>query len=142
MGDGIGGDRRWTRMSLPPSRTLSNLLTLRRKDFRRPTRVAPRAPVPVRGPDRPIRPTGGPSFLDTVVAPPMFSGKIRPLSVALLLAVAAPAALLAQRPTAEQAQQLLQSRPDLVRQLRDRIGASGLTPDQVRARLRAEGYPE
>ena len=71
----------------------------------------------------------------------MVSGTFRPLAVALILAVA-PAALQAQRPTAEQAQQLLQTRPDLVRQLRDRIGASGLTPDQVRARLRAEGYPE
>ena len=47
-----------------------------------------------------------------------------------------------QRPSAEQAQQLLQSRPDLVQQLQQRLGASGLTPDQVRARLRAEGYPE
>ena len=47
-----------------------------------------------------------------------------------------------QRPTPEQAQALLQSRPDLVQQLQQRLGASGLTPDQVRARLRAEGYPE
>jgi len=47
-----------------------------------------------------------------------------------------------QRPTADQAQQLLQSRPDLVQQLQQRLGASGLSPDQVRARLRAEGYPE
>ena len=48
----------------------------------------------------------------------------------------------AQRPTPDQARQLLQMRPDLVRQLRDRIMRSGLTPAQVRARLRAEGYPE
>lgn len=48
----------------------------------------------------------------------------------------------AQRPTAAEAQALLQSRPDLVAQLRQRLQASGLTPDQVRARLRAEGYPE
>ncbi len=47
-----------------------------------------------------------------------------------------------QRPTPEQARQLLQSRPELVRQLRARILQSGLTPAQVRARLRAEGYPE
>src|SRR5919199_877378 len=47
-----------------------------------------------------------------------------------------------QRPTAEQAQELLRTRPDLVQQLQQRLGASGLTPDQVRARLRAEGYPE
>lgn len=32
--------------------------------------------------------------------------------------------------------------PVLLQQLRQRIMASGLTPDQVRARLRAEGYPE
>ncbi len=42
----------------------------------------------------------------------------------------------------EQARRLLQQRPDLARQLRERIGASGLTPDQIRARLRAAGYPE
>jgi polysaccharide biosynthesis/export protein len=46
------------------------------------------------------------------------------------------------RPTAQRAQELLQSRPDLVAQLRQRLLASGLTPDQVRARLRTEGYPE
>lgn len=33
-------------------------------------------------------------------------------------------------------------RPELVVQLRARLAGSGLTPDQVRARLRAEGYPE
>ena len=50
--------------------------------------------------------------------------------------------LAAQRPTADQARILLQTRPDLVEQLRTKLLASGLTPDQVRARLRAEGYPE
>src|SRR4051812_3540979 len=48
---------------------------------------------------------------------------------------------LAQNPSAAQAQQMLQN-PVLLQQLRQRIMASGLTPDQVRARLRAEGYPE
>ncbi len=48
----------------------------------------------------------------------------------------------AQQPTPEQARRLLETRPDLVRQLRERIGGSGLTPDQIRARLRAAGYPE
>jgi protein involved in polysaccharide export with SLBB domain len=47
-----------------------------------------------------------------------------------------------QRPSPDQAQELLRSRPDLVTQLQQRLNASGLTPDQVRARLRAEGYPE
>ena len=46
------------------------------------------------------------------------------------------------RPTTEQARQILQTQPELVRQLRERLQGSGLTPDQVRARLRAEGYPE
>ncbi|MEO6527861.1 MAG: SLBB domain-containing protein [Gemmatimonadaceae bacterium] len=46
------------------------------------------------------------------------------------------------RPTPEQAQVLLQTRPDLVAQLRQRFAASGLTRDQIHARLRAEGYPE
>jgi len=42
----------------------------------------------------------------------------------------------------EMVQQLLRQRPELVDQLRDRLGTSGLTPDQVRERLRASGYPE
>ena len=46
------------------------------------------------------------------------------------------------RPSPEQAQILLQTRPDLVAQLRQRFATSGLTSEQVRARLRAEGYPE
>ncbi len=45
-------------------------------------------------------------------------------------------------PSADQAQELLKTRPDLVQQLRDRIGAAGLTREQVHARLRAAGYPE
>ena len=46
-----------------------------------------------------------------------------------------------QKPTPDQARILLQSRPDLVAQLRQRIISSGMTPDQIRERLRAEGYP-
>jgi protein involved in polysaccharide export with SLBB domain len=46
------------------------------------------------------------------------------------------------RPTPEQAQALLQTRPDLVAQLRQRFATSGLTREQVHERLRAEGYPE
>ncbi|HEY0527532.1 MAG TPA: SLBB domain-containing protein [Gemmatimonadaceae bacterium] len=53
-----------------------------------------------------------------------------------------PIAAEAQRPTADQAQQMLQQNPALLEQLKQRILSSGLTPDQVRARLRAEGYPE
>jgi polysaccharide export outer membrane protein len=46
------------------------------------------------------------------------------------------------KPTPEQAKVLLETRPDLVEQLRQRMMASGMTPEQIRARLRAEGYPE
>ena len=58
--------------------------------------------------------------------------------IAGLLAIATPS--LAQNPA--QAQQMLQNNPAMLQQLRQRIMTSGLTPDQVRARLRAEGYPE
>ena len=46
------------------------------------------------------------------------------------------------RPTPEQARALLQARPELVVQLRQKLLNSGLTRDQIHARLRAEGYPE
>ena len=62
------------------------------------------------------------------------------LIVAGLVALTSPAR--AQRPSSTQAQQMLQSNPALIQQLRQKIMTSGLTPDQVRARLRAEGYPE
>ena len=47
-----------------------------------------------------------------------------------------------QLPTPDQARQALRNQPELVEQLRQRLQLSGLTPDQVRARLRAAGYPE
>lgn len=56
--------------------------------------------------------------------------------------LAAPLTLSAQNPTPAQAEQMLRNNPALLQQLRQRIMSSGLTPDQVRARLRAEGYPE
>ncbi len=37
---------------------------------------------------------------------------------------------------------MLQARPELSAQVRQQIMTSGMTPDQIRARLRAEGYPE
>ncbi len=40
------------------------------------------------------------------------------------------------------AQQMLQGNPSLASELRGRIAGSGLTPDQIRARLRAAGYPD
>ncbi|HKP15703.1 MAG TPA: SLBB domain-containing protein [Gemmatimonadaceae bacterium] len=70
---------------------------------------------------------------------------LRPLSAALLCslpAVPLAAQQRAGRPTAQEAQALLQSDPALVAKLRDRLAGSGMTPDQVRSRLRAEGYPE
>ncbi|MEO8090947.1 MAG: SLBB domain-containing protein, partial [Gemmatimonadales bacterium] len=47
-----------------------------------------------------------------------------------------------QLPTPDQARQMLQNQPQIVNQLRERLLQSGLTPDQVRSRLRAAGYPE
>jgi polysaccharide export outer membrane protein len=61
------------------------------------------------------------------------------LIVFVLSAAAVPA--VAQRPTPDQARQMLQTNPALLDQLKQRILSSGLTPDQVRARLQAEGYP-
>jgi protein involved in polysaccharide export with SLBB domain len=66
----------------------------------------------------------------------MNSIKLRLLAVAAFLVIA-PSFAIAQSP-----QQMLQANPGLLRELRSRILTSGLTPDQVRARLRAEGYPE
>jgi polysaccharide biosynthesis/export protein len=62
-------------------------------------------------------------------------------SIAFPAIMAAPAELLAQRPTPTEAEALLRARPELAQQLRERLLGSGLTPDQVRARLQAEGYP-
>lgn len=63
------------------------------------------------------------------------------LAAAFLLL--APATVVAQQlPSPSDAAALLQSRPDLVNQLRQRITTSGMTPDQIRARLKAAGYPE
>jgi polysaccharide export outer membrane protein len=58
--------------------------------------------------------------------------------IAGLLALSTP--ILAQNPA--QAQQMLQNNPAMLQQLRQQIMTSGLTPEQVHARLRAEGYPE
>jgi len=67
-----------------------------------------------------------------------------PLSAALVCCLPAVplAAQRAGRPSASEAQALLKSDPSLVAKLRDRLAGSGMTPDQVRARLRTEGYPE
>ncbi|HET6580104.1 MAG TPA: SLBB domain-containing protein, partial [Gemmatimonadales bacterium] len=72
------------------------------------------------------------------------------LALAVLLGTAAPLAaqvpggqqLPQQLPSPEQAEELLRTQPELVQELRQRLTQSGLTPDQVRSRLRAAGYPE
>ena len=46
------------------------------------------------------------------------------------------------RPTPEQTRAALQARPELIQQLRQRLVTSGMTREQIHARLRAEGYPE
>jgi polysaccharide export outer membrane protein len=70
----------------------------------------------------------------------MTVSKLGTLLTAALIIAASPA--VAQNPSASQAQQMLQNNPALLQQLRQKIMTSGLTPDQVRARLKAEGYPE
>ena len=70
---------------------------------------------------------------------------LRPLlTAAALFVCATPAAaqLPAGRPSAADAAAALQGNPDLGRQLQQRLQQSGLTPDQVKARLRAQGYSE
>lgn len=47
-----------------------------------------------------------------------------------------------QVPPPAQAQQMLQNNPALIARLQQMMQTSGLTPDQVRDRLRAQGYPE
>jgi polysaccharide export outer membrane protein len=73
--------------------------------------------------------------------------RLRSLTIATALAVALPfaprrAAAQQQVPSPAQAQQLLQNRPDLAAQLRQRLEESGLTPDQIRSRLEQAGYPD
>ncbi|HJQ54254.1 MAG TPA: SLBB domain-containing protein [Gemmatimonadaceae bacterium] len=72
----------------------------------------------------------------------MFSKVSSFVFLAGAITLALPTSSPAQNPTASQAQEMLQNNPALLQQLRQRIMTSGLTPDQVRARLRAEGYPE
>jgi polysaccharide export outer membrane protein len=64
------------------------------------------------------------------------------VTASFFLPFALRAQLPATKPTTAEAQVLLQTRPDLVAQLRQRIVTAGLTKDQVHARLKAEGYPE
>jgi len=65
------------------------------------------------------------------------------MRIALFLAFAAlsPGLAAMQQPSASQVQQALQQQPGLADMVRGRIAQSGLTPDQIRARLSASGYP-
>jgi polysaccharide export outer membrane protein len=75
----------------------------------------------------------------------MLFSQMRALVAAVVFSFAAASAAAQQqpgRPTPEQARALLSARPELIEQLRQRLANSGLTRDQIRARLRAEGYPE
>jgi len=69
------------------------------------------------------------------------------LALAVLVALATPLAAQVpsgqqQLPSPEEAEEMLRTQPELVQELRQRLMQSGLTPDQVRSRLRAAGYPE
>jgi protein involved in polysaccharide export with SLBB domain len=72
----------------------------------------------------------------------------RSLAPALFLAALAPLAIVAaplagqSRPSPSQAEAALRNNPELLNQLRERVMNSGMTPEQLRARLRAEGYSE
>ncbi|HXC25713.1 MAG TPA: SLBB domain-containing protein [Gemmatimonadaceae bacterium] len=70
----------------------------------------------------------------------MFS--LRSRFVAVCVFAGLPAALAAQQlPSPGQAQQMLQN-PATVNKVCQRVATSGMTPDQIRARLRAAGYPD
>lgn len=63
-------------------------------------------------------------------------------ALALMLTAVTPTTAAAQVPTTSTAQELLRTRKDLVAQLQTRLQTSGMSRDQLRARLRALGYPE
>src|SRR5216117_3246759 len=63
------------------------------------------------------------------------------ISLFVALAALAPGLAAAQQPSASQVQQALQQQPGLGDVVRNRIAQSGLSPDQIRARLQASGYP-
>lgn len=77
---------------------------------------------------------------------------LRRLALVLVAACALPAARAAAQIPAElqgaaqlppdQLRALIESRPDLQGQLRERLNTSGLSEEQIRSRLRAAGYPE
>ena len=64
-----------------------------------------------------------------------------PIFIGGLVLAVAPVQAGGQQPTASQVQQALQQQPGLADMVRSRISQSGLTPEQIRARLQASGYP-
>src|SRR5258705_11141049 len=63
------------------------------------------------------------------------------MRILCVLLVAITPGIAAQQPSAAQVQQALQAQPGLGDMVRTRIAQSGLTPEQIRARLTAGGYP-
>lgn len=66
----------------------------------------------------------------------------RPFCSLLLIALFAWAVPAQTIPSPGQAQQMLKNDPGLIGRLQQMMQSSGMTPDQVRARLREQGYPE
>src|SRR5689334_6627787 len=75
----------------------------------------------------------------------MFARTARPLFALLaitLLSTAVRAQLPSNLPSPAQAQQMLQNNPALIARLQQMMQSSGMTPEQIRARLKAQGYPD
>ena len=67
------------------------------------------------------------------------------MAISLLVgtaSVAAPQRPVTPVPTPAEASAILRNRPDFVKQLQARLKAMGMTPQEIRDRLRAEGYPD
>src|SRR5256885_7163252 len=64
-----------------------------------------------------------------------------PILVGGLVLAVAPVLAGGQKPSANQVQQALQQQPGLGDMVRNRISQSGLTAEQIRARLQASGHP-
>ena len=61
---------------------------------------------------------------------------------ALLIGVPGASVFAQQVPPPAQAQQMLQNNPALIARLQAMMQSSGMTPEQVRERLKAQGYPD
>src|SRR5260370_7188700 len=72
---------------------------------------------------------------------PRSAFRVPRLVAGALILLAAPILVRAQQPSSAQIQQALQQNPGLGDVLRQRIQQSGMTPEQIRGRLQAGGYP-